>query len=389
MATSEISFSIIVPTRDRFETLIHTIMALTKIDYDDYEIIVHDNFSDIDDDSFSDFILNVTSMSEKVRVIRTKERLSMSTNFEEALLCAKNDFVCMIGDDDCLTINSLKIASEIIRATGVEAVASARVTYVWPGEKSISAGTFSYNSKHYEIRSSKKWLAFSMLGLSSYNFDLPCLYHGFVAKILIDRMRNESGSIFGSITPDAYSSIALCHEVATFAYSYRPLVVAGASRYSNGASQLGSTSGQEELKFRLENDIPIAKNWVYCKSFRAIFIEAIAKYYEIHTDANYTFMRYFNEKNIIKLLKREGVVISFEFSKNIEHFSSLSEVNYASNCEQIFLKFNFYLNRFRSVFYMHWFVRKISFSSDELRDVDNIDQFLTFLSKANKTRDLV
>ena len=86
MATSEISFSIIVPTRDRFETLIHTIMALTKIDYDDYEIIVHDNFSDIDDDSFSDFILNVTSMSEKVRVIRTKERLSMSTNFEEALL---------------------------------------------------------------------------------------------------------------------------------------------------------------------------------------------------------------------------------------------------------------------------------------------------------------
>ena len=42
---NEIGFTIIIPTRDRCDTLIHTIQTALSQDYENYRVIVSDNFS--------------------------------------------------------------------------------------------------------------------------------------------------------------------------------------------------------------------------------------------------------------------------------------------------------------------------------------------------------
>ena len=72
-------FTIIIPTRERCDTLYHTIRTCLNQTYKNYEIIVSDNFSQDDTKKI------VTSFDDKrITYINTGKRCSMSENFEFA-----------------------------------------------------------------------------------------------------------------------------------------------------------------------------------------------------------------------------------------------------------------------------------------------------------------
>ncbi len=73
-------FTVIIPTRERADTLYYSLKTCVTQDYDDLEILVSDNFSQDNTrevvESFKD---------PRIRYINTGKRVSMSDNWEFAV----------------------------------------------------------------------------------------------------------------------------------------------------------------------------------------------------------------------------------------------------------------------------------------------------------------
>lgn len=268
-------FTVVIPTRDRAETLEATIRTCVRQTYENLEIIVSDNCSTDNTkqvvESFRD---------PRIRYIRPQRRLSMSGNFEFSLGHVTNGFVMFIGSDDGVMPGAVEYVKSIVDDYGVSAVACRQATYVWPDfpDRDIAGRlTFGGLRNDVEIRQSREWIDKTLSFQTSYCVELPSVYCGFVHKRIIDKAY-KNGTYFRSITPDAYSAFATAVFVDQYAYSHRPFSIAGASVKSNGASALHAAGDDGEAsKYYQENDIDLSDGFVNCPSYEVILAEAFAK----------------------------------------------------------------------------------------------------------------
>lgn len=263
--------TIIIPTRERADTLYHTIRTCLNQTYSNYHIIVSDNFSH---DNTKEVVESFND--DRLSYINTNKRCSMSENFDFALSHVKDGYVMSIGDDDGVLPNSLEYVNEIINTTKCDAVVSHNAFYSWPNTPNPNKLYWSDKSS-YEVRNTKEWLSkylkFNML----YTFDLPGVYCGFVKKEAIERM-TKNGIFFRSATPDSYSALAMCFAMENYAYSYKAFAVHGSSSKSNGAAYLSKKKeevGEEAIKFFKENTIPFHSDIIMTKAFRVCSLEAL------------------------------------------------------------------------------------------------------------------
>src|SRR5580698_9548912 len=99
---ADLKFSVIIPTRERAASLRHSLSTCLDQNFDDYEVIVSDNFS-----SPSTREVVEAAGSSKVRYFRTPGPLAMSSNWEFGVSQAQGEYVIVIGDDDGLLPYSL------------------------------------------------------------------------------------------------------------------------------------------------------------------------------------------------------------------------------------------------------------------------------------------
>lgn len=246
-------FNIIIPTRERADTLIHALQTVVSQDYENLNIIVSDNFSQ---DNTKDVVASFAD--KRIKYINTGKRVSMSHNWEFALSHVTGGWVSIIGDDDGLLPNALKRVNEIIDATGASAITSPWCHYYWPNLEINSSSELTIPmGSGWEIRNSQEWLSRVMNGDANY-IDLPWIYTGgFVHFSVLNNARSASGTFFQSCVPDVYSAIALASIGTPYVYLKEPVAIAGVSRHSNGASCLGINNEKkpEEL-FYSEGNIP-------------------------------------------------------------------------------------------------------------------------------------
>lgn len=268
-------YTVIVPTRDRAETLEATLRTCLRQTYENFEVIVSDNCSE---DHTQEIVSGLKD--SRIRYLNTGSRLSMSGNFEFALQHATEGFVMFVGSDDGLMPDAIGYVDSIVKEYKVDAVSCRQATYVWPDfpDQNI-AGRFVLESLRdgVEVRKTDEWIKKALSFKSFYCFDLPNLYCGFVNRKVIDRAYKD-GRYFRSITPDAYSAFASAIFLERYAFSHRPFSIAGASVKSNGASGLHPKGDiKEAVKFIQENDIKLADGFVNCPSFEIILAETFAK----------------------------------------------------------------------------------------------------------------
>ena len=225
-------YTVIIPTRDRAETLAATLRTCLRQTYPNFEIIVSDNCS-VDDtraivEGFND---------ARIKYINPGKRLSMSGNFEFALGHVDDGFIMFIGADDGIMPDAIEYVDSIVKKYNVEAVSCTQATYVWPDfpdENVAGLLTFGTTRDGVEIRKSSEWINRTLAFEFIYCFELPNLYCGFVHKRIIDKAFKD-GRYFRSITPDAYSAFATAIFVDEYAFSYKPFSIAGASVKKLGA----------------------------------------------------------------------------------------------------------------------------------------------------------
>lgn len=277
----KIKFSVIIPTRDRAETLHYCLKTILTQRYDNFEVIVSDNCSE---DNTFDVVHSFND--RRVFYYRTEQRISMSHNFEFAATKATGEYISFLGDDDGLLPDTLEYVNELVSQYGRLPITNQCSTYYW-GNNYINASQLRINMRS-GVRVYDTKMAFKRLFQhKNYYASLPVVYYGFYPMELYQKIkeRSKNNYFFNSMIPDVYSSIVTSFFVDKHMVSLKPLYLAGFSKSSNGQSVYFSKDEKEKLeskKFLNEaENIPFSSNMDFClDSIPLLILESYFKVIE-------------------------------------------------------------------------------------------------------------
>lgn len=264
--------SLIIPTRERASYLEHSIRTCTENPCENLEILVLNNASNDDTDA----IMQRVSDS-RVRYVRNEHRLSMRDNFEKGIELSRGEILCFIGDDDGVFPYSVDAVLTIFKEHSVDSVSAARAHYFWPDLLASRKNTALLpRGRGVSVIDSRSALRHVLTDNDYYR--LPCLYHGFVRRHVIERIKRRQGRFFLSSQVDIFSSLALSMEGIQYAFSQSPLIINGGSSRSNGASHLGCGTNQEKSLWEREDDIGFLPGFADSMTIGSYIVESALRY---------------------------------------------------------------------------------------------------------------
>ncbi len=224
--------TILIPTRNRADTLHCTLKSCVSQNYDQLDILVSDNHSE---DRTAEVV--AAAADPRIRRVKTERRLGMSQNWEFALSHVDDGYVLTLGDDDALLPNAIRDIVRILEETDCEAIAWREAKYYWPG----SVGGLRPNTLRLPLRSgwrvesATEWLT-KVVGFQEPYTRLPSLYWGVLSRDAIRRATGGSLQFFHSLNPDLYSALSVTMAIDRFVWSERPYRLNGLSKHSTGVS---------------------------------------------------------------------------------------------------------------------------------------------------------
>lgn len=231
--------SIIIPTKDRYETLMPVLRALTGSIRDDrLEIVVQDNSAQpLGEESFHREVGD-----QRVRYRHVGEKLSIVANTVQAIEHSRGMFLIFIGDDDLVSPYVMDFV-DWMKANACEALAYGAARYWWGSvqfekpTKYHHAGAFWLMEPHdgrLRRMETKRELN-RILALGGVNYgEMPRFYHGIVSRNALERIRSDSGVYVPGASPDMAFSAALCLVMDEYTWVDYPVSVFGAARNSGG-----------------------------------------------------------------------------------------------------------------------------------------------------------
>lgn len=268
----DLKFKILIPVRNRLETLKNVIQLLQSCTVGfDCTITVSSNNCGAETVSYLD---EVSNNLNNFSYLTSSTTLSMAKNFEKLIRHSLSeilqDELCrtwlyVTGADDGLMQKALAEIQEAVSSHPSERVIkTGRVTYFWPNAVSANSAPYViYQQKKFKnsIKKIDNSLSEVLRGKRSW-FSMPFLYTGtFVRADLVAEMFS-SGQFYKSQIPDVYSMCELTNYQQTYLQISRPLAISGVSSSSNGKG-FSDGDGKRQRQFKLENDISIHKNMFF------------------------------------------------------------------------------------------------------------------------------
>jgi glycosyltransferase involved in cell wall biosynthesis len=222
--------SVIIPTRERADTLKCAIASALDQETDAFEVIVSDNCSQDNtkevSQSFSD---------RRLKYFNTGRRISMCDNWDFALDHATGRYVVFIGDDDAVLPGALDRFQALIEANSCPVYTWPKGVYDWPitGRKA-TVDVFPRASAPFELDLKRLARRSVRQGFWGYS-RLPSVYHSAVAKHILDEIRESTGRVFHSTQPDLFTGFALPAFSSTATNLGFSVTVNGRSAKSNAA----------------------------------------------------------------------------------------------------------------------------------------------------------
>ncbi len=236
--------SIIIPTRERADTLSFAIETALDQTNEAYEVMVSDNFSQ---DNTEEVVQRFSD--SRLVYINTGRRLSMCDNWDFALEHARGAYVIFIGDDDGVLPGSLDKLQQDIQRYPSLVYCWPRPTYVWPAHGQRAYVSYlPANTGLFRINLEKLARFAVSLGGTRYSF-LPSAYHAAVAKSILDKIRKQTGRVFHTTQPDIFTAFAVPAFSRTAINVGYPVTVAGQSMKSNSAVVYGEEGIKVQERF--------------------------------------------------------------------------------------------------------------------------------------------
>ena len=236
LESNELILSIVIPTKNRYDTL--NILVQTILNWGEigYEVIVQDNSKD---NSLFLPILNQYKGDKRLKYYHTQRELSAIENCDLAAINANGKFLCFIGDDDGIVEQSI-IACKWMENNNVDVLCCKKAGYIWPDMEYAININKTYNGKlqFYPIRgillsidAEVEYIKVLKSGGQEL-YNIPRLYHGFVAKKALNALYKKTSSYFPGPVPDMSNAIGLVPFVTKCYYTDIPLVISGHSKKS-------------------------------------------------------------------------------------------------------------------------------------------------------------
>ena len=210
-------FSIVIPTCDRPQLLRYTLKAALSIDYDDYEVVVSDNFSGPETRELIE-----KADDSRLRYVRTDRRLPMPDNWQYGCDASQGQYVIMLGDDDGIVPSSLDKLEQIIKASGVDLMTWRNFGYYHPDWPSGMRNTVMVG----RVTRTLQLIAAEYMLRQACSLDHPGLFefpHGSrfcFSRTLGETVRARCGRIFDAPYPDFTSSLYMLAVLADSYYAY-------------------------------------------------------------------------------------------------------------------------------------------------------------------------
>ena len=227
-------FSIVIPTRERANTLKFTLDTCLTQGHESFEVIVCDNCS-----SPATRQVVESFAAPKVRYVRSDKPLAMSENWELAVSHAAGEYVVVVGDDDGLLPDALGGIDRVLLDTGVRCLRWERVYYSWPDMPAAEEANIVHipligKSEILEGRAVMRAVANSEEDYTR----LPMLYNSAIHSSLIGEMKARAGRLFASRTPDIFSGFAFAYLAGSYVSLGRPMTINAGSAKSNGCAHV-------------------------------------------------------------------------------------------------------------------------------------------------------
>lgn len=248
--------SLIIPTKNRKHFLVDTLAQIVEQRPSSLEVIVHDNSDDLGLEKELE-ALN----ADFIRYYHTSDPIGVHENFERAVRKANGDYLCAIGDDDGLIVSAALDLLRQAKAAGIDAVVSERIFYSWPGVRHRLWGDSGGRAEHENLYAglqdhvrdpvqslNELFAAGSLDGLGC----LPRVYHGYVSRTAMNRLRERCGACFPGGSPDMANAAALVGVVNKLLVSRTVTHITGHSPGSGGGQ---GAAGKHHAK--LENAVHV------------------------------------------------------------------------------------------------------------------------------------
>lgn len=261
--------TVVVPTRDRPDTLHHTLRTCVLQDYDRLDILVSDNFG-----APATAEVVAAFHDPRIRYIRTDRRVPMSSNWEFALGHVEDGLVLVVGDDDALLPGAIRDIVAILGETGCDAISWREAKYYWPGGAEPSTLRMCARTG-WHVESAEEMLR-KVVRFEQYYTALPSLYWGAVSVDVLRRATGPSGKFFQSLNPDLYSGLATAMVVDRYVFSERPYRINGLSKHSTGLSfaTIDTAANSPRSVFLGEGNLPFHPDFVLVPSSPLYVAEA-------------------------------------------------------------------------------------------------------------------
>jgi hypothetical protein len=246
--------TIVVPTRDRHDTLSKVIEHLLDLNLQRVRVLISDNLSH---PPVSDVLAN---LPESFKVIRTKSRLSMPSHWRFALSYVSTPYLTVIGDDDIIWGNRLLAVLPLLESRIASVFFWPRFSYYWLNYRDSNlAGMLSVSKDFVASRVDLNELYHRIFALSRNYAVLPSVYNSLVST-------ETAISLFGSteelvpvdcIAPDMASAFRICSHFKDGIFLTAQVSVSGISHHSNGMNP-----SQHALFFSEFTEINLRPRWL-------------------------------------------------------------------------------------------------------------------------------
>ena len=252
--------TVIIPTRNRSDTLYWSLKSCVAQDYERLTILVSDNCSE---DSTRDVVQGFND--PRIKYVKTPQPTSKAGNLEFALSQCVDDegWVTAFGDDDGLVPGSLIHADKLLdEHPQVAALTWPQSNYNWPNclvdewknAISVNVGT------HCQVLESSAMLQ-KLADYTVYYHHLPGLWTSLVPTWALRECRARTGRFSISGIPDAGTAVAMACIIPRYLYAERPVSMLGSSSHSNGIST-GLVRTEVINRFYSEETVPPHKDLV-------------------------------------------------------------------------------------------------------------------------------
>jgi hypothetical protein len=239
-------FSLVIPTRNRCALLARALRSACAQEYDDYEIVVSGNACDDDTAKVME-----SCGDARVRYVRTPKYMLMHESWEFALTQARGAYVGVLCDDDALHPAALRAAAEAIDATGADALAWRAASYMaedWAEESARGRVHFGppYTDAWFALEPDELLRCARNVSIDGWDW-VPKGLNGLMSAELIERARADAGRICAPSCPDFSIMTLIAAHAERIVMLDAPLLIAGATPQSVGAS--GLTQGDVARAF--------------------------------------------------------------------------------------------------------------------------------------------